>query len=205
MAFSSNAPGGGFSGSAGGGSGLSNAQLFSVGSSLVGGIQAVGGALVGAYAAKTQAEYARANAAFQQAQAEINARYAEMQAEEVVLRGDKEASEYQKKVSKVVGSQRAALAAQGIEVDSGTAVDLQQEAAETGALDVQTIKNNAWRQAFGYKQEAIQSRFQGRIAAITGTQQVSQARFAERQSLVTGGLNLINQGVRGIRDFREVS
>lgn len=156
----------------------------------------IGGAISQSYMQQAQGEYAAANATWQRTQAEINARFAEMEAEDVLRRGDKEANEHQKKVRQVVGSQRAALAAQGIQVDSDTALELQRETSEIGSLDAQTIKNNAWRQAFGFKQEAISSRFAGEIAALTGQQQQSFANFQARNTLITGGISAIGTGLK---------
>lgn len=130
----------------------------------------------------------QANAEFQATQNEINARFAEIKATEIIEQGNEEAQEYQKRVRQTVGSQRATLAAQGIVVDSDTALDLQTEAAEIGALDVETIKNNAWRQAFGYKQEAVSQRFQAAQTRATGKFNKTQSQFAARQTLVAGGM-----------------
>ena len=148
------------------------------------GFSQIGGAIAQSSAARTQGE-------FQQLQAEINARFAEIEAADTIRRGDKESKEHQKKVRKAVGSQRAVLAAQGVQVDADTALDLQKETAEVGALDAQTIKHNAWRQAFGFKQEALASRFQGRFDRMT-------AENRSRNTLITGGLNAISSFTSGI-------
>lgn len=143
----------------------------------------LGGAFSQSQALKTQGE-------FDQFQAETNARFAEIQAEDIIRKGDVEAREHQKKVRLSVGAQRAALAAQGIQVDSGSAFDLQRELAETGVLDTLTIRNNAFRQAFGFEQQAISDRFQGRFDR-------SASDFKSRSTLITGGLSAVGTGLSG--------
>lgn len=131
------------------------------------------------YGAQVQSEAIRAKADFDAAQAEINAKFAEMEAKEVINAGDRQAREYRKKVRQTAGAQRAALAASGVDVDVGTAAQLQRETAETGALDVMAIKNNAWRQAFGLTQESIAQRYQAQFTRVTGEQ-------AARATLISG-------------------
>lgn len=143
-----------------------------------------------------------AQSAFYRSQAEINARFAEMQAEFTLKQGTKAARQYQKQVSQVVGEQRAQMAAQGIDVNTGSAADIQQETAEIGALDAMTIKNNAWRQAFGFQQEALNLRFEGRIAAITGNFQSNQASFQRRANVVSGVQSLIGLGLGGAAEYQ---
>lgn len=155
----------------------------------------IGGAYAQSEMMRGQGELARANAEFQATQNEINARFAEMQATEIIKQGDEQAREYEKQVRQTVGSQRAILAAQGIEVDADTALELQKEASEVGALDVETIKNNAWRQAFGYKQEAISQKFQAGLTRQAGKFQQSQLNFGARQTLVAGGVQAIGTGL----------
>lgn len=143
-----------------------------------------------------QAAIAGAQGRYLASQLEMNARFAEMDAEYAIKMGNKAAADHQKKVSQVKGSQRAALAASGVSVDVGTASELQEETAYYGALDTATIKNNAWRQAFGFEQEALSSRFQASMAQISGASAQQMGMFQARQSLITGGLQALNTGLQ---------
>ena len=135
-----------------------------------------------------QASAADIRAKWQESQLQIKQGFLELMGEEATIRGDKAARQYKKQVSKFAGRQRAAIAGQGIQVDSGTASDLQTQTGETGALDVLTIKNNAWRQAFGYEQAAMTAGFQAEVARLTGEQGVASIERAKAQTLVTGGV-----------------
>lgn len=132
---------------------------------------------------KMQGDYAKQTA-------ELNIEIANAQAEDALTRGEKAVTQNNKKTKQVIGSQRASLASQGIDVSSGSALALQEDAAQLGALDSLTIKNNAWREAWGYKTEALTSRAQGNFAS-------NYYRFAGNNTLLTGGLNTANDFLQG--------
>jgi hypothetical protein len=133
----------------------------------------------------------RAEGDFRKQQSEINSRFAEIEGEAALAKGDKEAAEFEKKVRQTTGTQRAILAAQGIDVDDGTALEIQLEAAEQGAKDAQTIKNNAWRQAFGFRQQSVNELIQGRFDSMT-------AKYRARSAVFGAGVGGLAQGAAGL-------
>jgi hypothetical protein len=147
------------------------------------GIAAVGTGISQSQASLAQGEY-------QQRMYETNARMAEYQAQDAVKRGDQAAKAHDKQVKGVIGSQRAAMAAQGVEVDSGSALDLQTDTAAIGAQDSLTIKNNAWREAWGYKVQANEYQGKGAMAGIS-------SRFEAKNSILTGGMKALGYGLEG--------
>lgn len=122
-------------------------------------------------------------AAYEKNAYDWNARIAEIQAQDAVDRGEKAANELKKNTRRLIGAQRAALAAQGIAIDEGDALDIQLETAELGAADAQEIKNNAWREAWGYRVNALDLRGKGSFAELSG-------KTAARNTLLTGGMNI---------------
>jgi hypothetical protein len=142
------------------------------------------------YQGFAQSEAIKAQAEIDSAQAEINSKFAAMEAKEIIKQGDKASREHGRKVKQMVGSQRAAMAAQGIALDSGTALDIQEETATMGALDAQAIKNNAWRQSFGLTQESTALAFQARMTSQLAGQQA-------RATLVGGALRAGAYGAKG--------
>lgn len=116
---------------------------------------------------------------------ETNRRLSEFQAEDILRRGELQAKEHKRKVRRLIGSQRAALAAQGQELSlaESDALAIQEESAIMGALDVLEIKNNAWREAWGYRVQASQYEAQREFARLTAKQKA-------RQTILTGGLNI---------------
>ena len=86
----------------------------------------------------------------------------------------------QRKTGALLASQRTALSANGIDANSGSALDVQSSAAEMGALDALTIRYNAASQisATGYKAAAASSNYmaQAGLDQMTGTNsQISTA------------------------------
>ena len=80
-----------------------------------------------------------------------------------------------------IGEQRVALAAQGIDIDQGSALEIQLQTAEFVSQDALTISNNAWREAWGFRAEANSLRFQGQFAQLAASSKA-------RSTLITGGL-----------------
>lgn len=149
------------------------------------GAQAIGGltnSIAQAQAQEAQGDYLKSRY-------EANARIADIQGADALKRGDEEASQIRRKAKLIQGSQRAAAAAQGIEADTGSAGDLQGETQMLSALDELKVKNNAWREAWGYKVSANDLRGQAEQAYIS-------SRGAARNTLVTGGLNAIGTGIQ---------
>lgn len=94
-----------------------------------------------------------------------NARVLEYAADDAINRGNVEAADIKTKTKRLIGAQRANLAASGADVSSGTALELQVESAGMGELDALRALNNAQREASGLKSEANLARKQGRNAA----------------------------------------
>lgn len=149
------------------------------------------GGLQGALAlnqANEQAKAYQAQGRYQKAMAETNAMYADLQAKDAIARGDKTAEALKKRGKQVIGEQRASFGAQGIVVDSGSALELQQDTAVLSEIDAMTARNNAWREAWGYRAEAAQASASGQFAQLT-------ARANSGNTLLTGGLQAANYGI----------
>lgn len=146
--------------------------------------------------AVTQASAAKSQGKFAQQQAESQARLSEMQSEDALKRGQKEAANVKKKANLLQGSQRAAMAAQGIDVSSGSAGDILAETAESGSLDALTVKNNAFREAWGYRAQASQQRFEGRMKR-------SASQFEARNTLLVGGIQAIGYGAQAYGEYKK--
>mgnify|MGYP001313562262 CR=1 FL=1 len=138
----------------------------------------------------SQAGAIKAEGIFKSGQYERNAQLAEFNAKEAVRMGETNAQQKAMQVKKLIGKQRATAAAQGIEVNDGSALDFQAEAAGLGALDIVTIRNNAWKQAWGYKVEASNDRANAAMTKIS-------AKYAARSTLITGGMNAASSIMSG--------
>lgn len=130
----------------------------------------------------------RAQGEYQKSMAGINAKFAQVKSKLATDRGNREAADVKRKTKSLIGSQRAALAAQGIDIQSGSALQVQEDTAMIGELEALEIKNNSWMEAFGYRQEAARATQRGEIANIS-------AQNAAGATLLTGGVNALNKGM----------
>lgn len=168
----------------------SKANLFAGAGALSGGFASLGSAYSQAQAARLQGDY-------QKQQYDLNAQLADLQSKDALYQGDVMASNEEKKISATVGSQRAAYSASGVDVNSGSAAITQNESRQTGAIDVLTIKNNAWRTAMGYRMQAISATGQGNFAQLAGQATSTSTLLTGGIQAITGGLNAAYYGYGG--------
>lgn len=115
---------------------------------------------------------------------EYNAAVAEYQAEDTVRRGVVAESRRRDQTKQVIGAQRVSLARQGVDINEGSALTLQGDAAYLGELDALTIRNNAAREAWGYKVQAQDAGMRGDFARIAGDQEAAA-------TILTGSSNIL--------------
>jgi len=104
------------------------------------------------------AQNAKQEGAFNAGMLKRNAELKEQTAQETLFAGDTSADWQRVRTGQAVGTQRAVQAANGIDVNSGSAAQLQDDTAMIGELDALTIQNNAAREAYGYRIQADQDR-----------------------------------------------
>ena len=123
-------------------------------------LMAVSGVMQGV--AANRAAQAEADAANQ------NARIAEAQSTDAVARGGKEELKQRRKMAILQGEQRAALAASGVNVDSGSALAMQDASMSEGEQDAAAIRFNAAREAWGHNVDAVNYRNKASAARAKG-------------------------------------
>jgi len=89
------------------------------------------------------AEANKAQTQFEQQQLNFNSKLADLNADDAIRRGKKEAGKIQVQTRQKIGSQRAALAAQGLDPDVDSGALLQEDTQVFGALDELEVRNNA--------------------------------------------------------------
>jgi hypothetical protein len=149
--------------------------------SLIGGGASVGNALAQSGAYRSQGEYGKAVG-------DLNARTAALQAQDALQRGEQESALVGRRAAATIGGQRASYAAQGVDVNAGSAAGAQADTAGLSALDQLTIKNNATRAAWGFRMQGIQDTLQGKLSALAGKTNATS-------SLITGGLAFMKSGM----------
>ncbi len=158
------------------------------------GIQAVGQIKAGNAAKRAgtaQREAAESEAALQ----DYNAGVADLQSKDAIERGQVEEQKFRSGVRVMIGSQRAAAAGGNVDVNYGSPVDVQADAAFLGEQDALTIRNNAAREAWGYDVQASDLRKRAEIARkegvyleAAGKQQQTASRYAAAGTIIGGSL-----------------
>src|SRR3954465_8007051 len=131
-------------------------------------VVSTGGAILSGIGQKQQADY--------QAQgADQNARIAENQAQDSILNTNLAAQRRYRDLAQTKGAQTAAMAANGVDLNFGSAVDLQRDTAAIGAEDLAQIYKGGNERtrgfeinAFNYRSEAQGDRAKGSGALIDG-------------------------------------
>lgn len=158
------------------------------------GILKSGQGLAGIFGASQEAEADVRFGQFQRQQYDTNKELAYMAAEDATRRGAQVAGRVRREGKAVQGGQRAALAAQGIDVSSGSAADLQAETRYINEQDILTVNNNVWREAWGLKVQGTQYGLQGALAEAAGYNKA-------RNTLLTGGIKSIGYGLEAYDNF----
>jgi len=86
--------------------------------------------------------------------ADINARMAESTAQSALYQGQQQEISSRLKTGQLKSSQRVSMAANGIDLGSGTATNILTTTDTMGEIDANTIAANAVRSAFGYRTQA---------------------------------------------------
>jgi len=109
----------------------------------------------------------------QQALANYNADINDIKANDALARGQNDELRHRLSTNKLIGSQRAAFAASGVDITGAdsTAVNVFADTAALSEIDALTIRSNAAREAWGYRTQAQDDRARGRIAKQTGDNQ----------------------------------
>ncbi len=108
-----------------------------------------------------QADLIRQQAGVTDAINQLNAKYTDIDADNAMKEGYTESARYQTEVDKTVGAQREGFAADGVDVNYGTAAEVQADTRVTGFLNNLDIQNQARAKALGLRQQASNIRLQG--------------------------------------------
>jgi hypothetical protein len=147
---------------------------------LLAGLASTGAQTYGAYSAS------KAQSTVEQSQLKMNARLAELQGMDAKRRGDLERGQISLRAADVKAGQRAAYAASGVKVGSGSALDAELETDYLESLDLAQAKQNSYLEALGFQTQADRARSAAKYAKLG-------ARNEQRDTLVTGGLQAARQ------------
>ena len=153
------------------------------------GITAVVGAVVGTTTSIVSANNTKKVNEYQARVAQDNAKIAEENAKNERQSGLEEARRQRIKTIQTIGAQQTAMAANGIDIASGSALDTVSDTAQTGELDALMLQYNSERQAFNYEMQS--NNF---------TNQANLDMFAAKNAKTTGTLNAVGSVVNSVSD-----
>lgn len=143
-------------------------DLVSAGGEIFSGISEQG-------AANAQKNIARQNAEVAERNASLTMQTGEGQSEQLGMRN-----------KAVAGKIKAGQSGSGVDVNSGSAKDVQTSQRALGLFDTMTLKSNAAREAFGFKVQAKQFRDEAAIAKTKANQAVVSSSINAFSSLLSG-------------------
>ena len=108
----------------------------------------------GALGAVQQSQATKASMEYQSAVAKNNATISEWQAKDALERGKTAEEQQRLRTRQLKGSQTAKLAANGIDISEGSALNILSDTDWMGEQDALTIRNNANREAWGNRVQA---------------------------------------------------
>ena len=144
------------------------------------------GAATSAMGAIKQGNAAQAAADYNAQIAGMNAVNNKNNAERAAAAGEQNAAQAELKGRAAVGAIRAAQAANNVDVNTGSAVDVRSSAAETGQLNALTIRNNAAREAWGYQNQAASNTAQASLDTMQGQAAQDAASITATSDLLSG-------------------
>jgi hypothetical protein len=169
---------------------------------------AAASAAVGAYSAISQGR-AQSAAAEQQAEAQSNAaKYqaqvaannqtiANQNAATATQYGNNAEAAKRTQISGVIGAQRAAVAANNLSVNSGSALDLQAGTSAVGELDAQTIRDSTARTARGYQVQGLDYQAQAGLDRMTADNALQAGALKASAASSAGGMNAFSSILGG--------
>ena len=140
-------------------------------------------AVAAAYGAYSASESSKAQAEYQSDMAENNAKVSNWQAEDAVARGGEAAIQKQREAECLRGTQVARLASNGLDISSGTPLAILEDTMFFGQQDANTIRNNAAREAWGYKTQS---------AVSTASSQMYSSVASSQNSGLAAGTSLLS-------------
>ncbi|WP_445505061.1 virion core protein, T7 gp14 family [Microvirga sp. G4-2] len=152
----------------------------------------VASAAVGAVGAIQQGNATAAANKYQAAVNENNAILAQRNADDARKRGEVAEEEHRRKVAQLQGRQSAVMAANGLDLTSGSPLDILADTAQMGELDALTIRNNAEREAKGHQAQGMNFRAEAELNRAS-------AKSAKTAGMI-GAVGSVVSGIGGVAD-----
>lgn len=131
------------------------------------------------------------------AQAQVgrnNAQIAGWQAEDALKRGDKDAMRVKTRANRLKGAQRAGFGANGVDMSTGSALQILSDTEYFGELDAGTVKDNAAKEAWALRNQAMG--FTAEAGLMQGRADSESPALVAGTSLLTSAGSVASQWYR---------
>lgn len=147
-----------------------------IGSTVMGGVSAI---------QQGQAQAAAMN--YNAQVAEMNATLADRAAKDALRRGAAEEQQKRMEISALQGRQRAAMAANGVDLTFGSPLDTLVDTAVMGELDALTIRRNAAREAYDYETQGVNYRADAGLSRVNAKAARTGGYLSAGGTVLAGG------------------
>ena len=155
------------------------------------------GAATSAYGAYSGGQAQKNMYNYQAGVAGLNQKIAEQNADFERAQGEVQATEYGMKARYQQGQIRADQGASGLDVNSGSAAQVQAGQHLVSQMDLNQIRFNAARRAFGYETQAAQDTAQGQVYQMAGTNAATAGDISATASILSGAGSVANKWYQG--------
>ena len=157
---------------------------------------AVAGTAVSTMGAIQSANAQAAAARYQAQVAANNAKIAQQNSEYAIQAGQRKSEIAGEQQRSILASARGALAASNVDVNSGSASDVQTTDRQAGYQTVSNVLNNADLTAYGYKTQATNFMAQSSLDSSTASQAGTAGAYSAAGTLLGGASSLSSQWIR---------
>lgn len=161
-------------------------------------VATVASAIIGGEAAYEAGQSQKRAAEYQAAVARNNAMLAEQYAQVEVQKGQRLEEAKRIETAQREGAVRAAAAASGLDVDSGSPLRLQEDTAKLGEYDALTIRDAASRAAYGYRVKGVDYAAQAQLDDMRASD-ASHAGALGMWSSIIGGASSVSSKWAGFQ------
>lgn len=175
--------------------------MLMIGSTVMGAV----GAVQQGKAAEMQGRAAQQASEYNAKVADMNAKIAERQARDAVERGQQEEQQQRMRTSQIIGQQRVAMAANGVDVGFGSPLDVLVDTATMGELDALTIRSNTYREERDIRQQGANSTAQAGMYRAEGRNALAEGRGARRAGFMDAFGTILGGGAKAYSNYRQVT
>lgn len=161
-----------------------------LGLSLLGGLTQAFGALFSADAQKQMYNY-------QAGVANLNAEISRQNAEYARSVGELQATRYGMQAAQRMGQIKVAQSASGLDINSGSAKQVQQSQATLTRMDLTTIRSDAAKTAYNYEVQGVQYGAQAQLDTLAGKNAMSAGMISASGSIIGTAASVDTAWLRG--------